>query len=79
MVQACVSGTGIAQVLSLSVAHLIADGKLTELFPEWPDETYPLYVARPSRRLAPAAVEAFLNFCTEISDDFEEFQPSGQR
>lgn len=27
---------------------------------------YPLYATRPSRRLAPATVEAFLDFCTEI-------------
>ncbi len=39
MVQSCVSGVGIAQVLSLSVAQQIADGMLVELFPEWPDET----------------------------------------
>ena len=67
MVQACVSGAGVAQTLSLSVSQLIARGRLIELFPDWPDETYPLYATRPSRRLAPAAVEAFLNFCLEIS------------
>lgn len=66
MIQACVSGAGIAQVLALNVAQLITTGVLVELFPEWPDETYPLYVTRPSRRLAPAAVEAFLDFCSEI-------------
>ncbi len=68
MVQACVGGVGIAQVLALSVAHLLANGELVELFPEWPDETYPLYITRPSRRLAPAAVEAFLGFCVEICE-----------
>ena len=66
MVQACVGGAGIAQVLALSVQHLIASGELVELFPDWPDETYPLFITRPSRRLAPAAVEAFLGFCLEI-------------
>lgn len=66
MVQACVRGAGIAQVLALNVDHLIRSGKLIELFPEWPDETYPLYATRPSRRLAPAAIEAFLDFCVEI-------------
>lgn len=66
MVQACVNGTGIAQVLALNVRHLLASGALIELFPDWPGETYPLYAIRPSRRLAPAAVEAFLDFCTEI-------------
>lgn len=69
MVQACVSGIGIAQVLALNVEHLIADGILVELFPDWPGETYPLYITRPSRRLAPAAVEAFLKFCEEICAD----------
>ena len=71
MVQACVSGVGIAQVLALNVAHLISEGALVELFPDWPGETYPLYVIRPSHRLAPAAVEAFLDFCTEICANFE--------
>lgn len=71
MVQACVSGSGIAQVLALNVGHLIASGELIELFPDWPGETYPLYIARPSRRLAPAAVEAFLDFCTEICANAE--------
>ncbi|KVZ12036.1 LysR family transcriptional regulator [Burkholderia ubonensis] len=69
MVQACVSGAGIAQTLALGVKHLVANGDLVELFPEWPDETYPLYATRPSRRLAPAAVEAFLDFCVEICAD----------
>jgi DNA-binding transcriptional LysR family regulator len=69
MVQACVSGAGIAQVLALNVDHLIASGELVELFPQWPSETYPLYAIRPSRRLPPAAVEAFLDFCTEICAD----------
>jgi DNA-binding transcriptional LysR family regulator len=68
MVGACVAGAGIAQVLALGVEHLIATGVLIELFPEWPGETFPLYVIRPSRRLAPAAVEAFLDFCAEICE-----------
>ncbi|OAS81979.1 LysR family transcriptional regulator [Achromobacter dolens] len=66
MVQACLNGAGVAQVLALNVRELLADRKLVELFPEWNGETYPLYVTRPSRRLAPAAVEAFLDFCSDI-------------
>jgi len=68
MVGACVAGTAIAQVLALGVEHLIADGVLIELFPEWPGETFPLHIIRPSRRLPPAAVEAFLDFCREICE-----------
>jgi DNA-binding transcriptional LysR family regulator len=66
MVTACVAGAGIAQVLALGVEPLLARGDLVELFPDWPGETFPLYAVRPSRRLPPAAVEAFLDFCYAI-------------
>ena len=70
MVAACVAGAGIAQVLALGVESLLASGALVELFPEWPDETFPLYAIRPSRRLPPAAVEAFLDFCHAICEGY---------
>lgn len=66
MIGACVAGAGVAQVLALSVEPLIASGALVDLFPDWPGETFPLHVIRPSRRLPPAAVESFINFCVEI-------------
>jgi DNA-binding transcriptional LysR family regulator len=66
MLNACLAGAGIAQVLALGVAHHIESGALVELFPDWPDEKFPLHVIRPSRRLPSAAVEAFLEFCREI-------------
>ena len=66
MLNACLAGAGIAQVLALGVAHHIESGALIELFPDWPDEKFPLHVIRPSRRLPSAAVEAFLEFCREI-------------
>ncbi len=70
MVAACVAGVGIAQVLALGVESLLASGALVELFPEWPDETFPLYAIRPSRRLPPAAVETFLDFCHAICEGY---------
>jgi DNA-binding transcriptional LysR family regulator len=66
LVRACVAGAGIAQILALGFESLITGGALVDLFPDWPDETFPMYAIRPSRRLPPAAVEAFLDFCTEI-------------
>lgn len=77
MVQACLAGAGIAQVLALGVEHLLASGALVELFPDWPGERFPLYVIRPSRRLPPAAVEAFLEFCREIAEDHDRAHPVG--
>ncbi len=66
LVRACVAGAGIAQMLALGFESLLTGGALVDLFPDWPDERFPLYAIRPSRRLPPAAVEAFLDFCTEI-------------
>jgi DNA-binding transcriptional LysR family regulator len=66
MVAAACAGTGIAQVLALGTERLIADGVLLEVFPGWSGETFPLYAVRPSRRLAPAMVEAFQAFCEDI-------------
>ncbi len=66
MVAACIAGAGVAQVLEVHVKPLLASGALVEIFPDWPDETFPLYAVRPSRRLPPAKVEAFIDFCVEI-------------
>lgn len=66
MVSACVGGAGVAQMLALGNEHWLADGSLVDLFPDWSGETLALYAIRPSRRLAPAKVEAFLSFCNEI-------------
>ena len=66
MVGACVAGVGIAQVMELGIHDLLADGRLVELFPEWPDETFPLFALYPSRSLPPAKLRAFLDFVAEI-------------
>jgi DNA-binding transcriptional LysR family regulator len=66
-VAACAAGVGIAQVLALGVEGLLASGTLVELFPDWPGETFPLHAVRPSRRLSPAKVEAFLDFCETVA------------
>jgi DNA-binding transcriptional LysR family regulator len=66
MVAACVAGAGVAQLLAISAQPLLDSGRLIELFPDWPDETFPLYAARPSRRLAPLKVATFIDFCEEI-------------
>ena len=67
MVTASIAGAGISQVLALGMEPLLDSGALVELFSDWPGETFPLYLIRPSRRLPPAAVQAFIDFCVEIS------------
>ena len=62
MLGACVAGQGIAQVLALGTEDLFNSGKLVELFPDWGDERFPLYVFHLSRQVPPAKVRAFVNF-----------------
>jgi len=59
---ACAAGHGIAQVLALGTEDLRNNGTLVELFPDWPDERFPLYVLHLSRHVPPAKLRAFLDF-----------------
>jgi DNA-binding transcriptional LysR family regulator len=65
MLRVCLAGAGIAQVMALGVQNLLDQGRLVELFPDWPDETFPLYALHPSRHLPPAKVRAFMEFILE--------------
>ncbi|MBB3595603.1 DNA-binding transcriptional LysR family regulator [Rhizobium sp. BK529] len=69
MLDACLAGAGVAQVLALSVRELLSEGRLVELYPDWPDETFPLYAVHPSRHHVPAKVNAFIEFCLELIRD----------
>jgi DNA-binding transcriptional LysR family regulator len=66
MLEACVAGAGIAQVMEFGAMDYLYRGRLVELFPNWPDETFPLYVFHPSRHHVPAKVRAFIDFCSEM-------------
>ena len=58
----CLSGFGIAQVMSFTAAPLLASGRLVNLFPDWTDERFPLYCYYPSRRQLPAKSRAFIDY-----------------
>jgi DNA-binding transcriptional LysR family regulator len=66
MLEACLAGYGIAQVMGFGIADLLEKGRLVELFPDWHDEMFPLHAYRPSRQLPPAKVIAFLDFVDSI-------------
>jgi DNA-binding transcriptional LysR family regulator len=63
----CLAGHGVAQVLALGAEQLLASGRLVDLFPDWPDETFPLYAAYPSRHHLPAKVRAFFDFIVSLT------------
>jgi DNA-binding transcriptional LysR family regulator len=59
---ACLAGFGIAQVIDLGLEHYFKSGALIELFPDWSDERFPLYVYYVSRNYVPAKVRKFIDF-----------------
>lgn len=66
----CLAGEAIAQVMALGVEPYIADGRLVELFADWPDDTFPIYAYYPSRHHMPARVRTFLDFVIDITQRF---------
>jgi DNA-binding transcriptional LysR family regulator len=62
MLTECLAGTGVCQVLSIAVRGLLEEGRLVNLFPDWPDETFPLHALYPSRHHPPAKVQTFIEF-----------------
>ena len=69
LIAACVSGVGVAQVMALGTRAMIESGSLVELFPDWPDEMFPLYAFHPSRHQPPPKVRALVEFCVTIAQE----------
>src|SRR6204780_3926617 len=67
MLEECIAGTGIAQVIGWGVKELLAGGALIDLFPDWHGERLPLVAFHPSRKHPLAQVRAFVDFCVEVS------------
>ena len=65
---ACLAGYGVAQILELGHAHLLAEGRLVNLFPDWPEERFPLYAFYPSRHHPPAKTRAFLDLVVALTE-----------
>jgi DNA-binding transcriptional LysR family regulator len=65
---ACLAGYGIAQILELGHEHLLAEGRLMNLFPDWQEERFPLYAFYPSRHHPPAKTRAFLDLVVALTE-----------
>jgi DNA-binding transcriptional LysR family regulator len=68
LLNACLAGSGIAQMLLVGAEHLIREGRLINLFPDWPDERFPLYAYHPSRHHMPAKTRVFLDFIVALTE-----------
>ena len=69
MINECMAGTAVAQLLEIGIAPLLESGKLIDLFPDWAGETFPLYALHPSRHHPPAKVRAFIDFVMKLVQD----------
>jgi DNA-binding transcriptional LysR family regulator len=67
LLNACLAGSGVAQMLLLGADLLIREGRLVNLFPDWPDERFPLYAYHPSRHHMPAKTRVFLDFIVALT------------
>jgi DNA-binding transcriptional LysR family regulator len=67
MLESCLAGVGIAQMMELGIESYLNSGSLIELFPDWRDETFPLYATYPSSRYPDAKVNAFVDFCRKLT------------
>lgn len=68
----CLAGHGIAQLFELGAESSIAAKKLVPLFPDWPDERFPLYAYYPSRHHVPAKTRALLDFVVGLVNEAGE-------
>ena len=59
---AYLAGFGVAQVIDLRMEQQLSDGALVNLFPDWSDERFPLYLYHVSRHHVPAKVRRFIDF-----------------
>ncbi|MGH8783381.1 LysR family transcriptional regulator [Paraburkholderia sp.] len=73
----CVAGHAIAQVMEFGVEQMLADSRLVELFPDWPDDRFPLYALYPSRHHVPAKVRTFLDFIASLAAS--DGKPAGRK
>jgi DNA-binding transcriptional LysR family regulator len=70
MLQECLAGTGVAQIIGWGIKDLLARGVLIDLFPAWHGERFPLFAFHPSRKHPPAKVRAFVDFCLKVIQEF---------
>jgi DNA-binding transcriptional LysR family regulator len=62
----CLAGYGIVQVMENVVSRMLKQGRLINLFPDWPDERFSFYAVYPSRKHLPAKTRAFLDFVISL-------------
>jgi DNA-binding transcriptional LysR family regulator len=68
---ACLAGFGVAQIFELGNNDHLKAGRLINLFPQWSDERFPLYLYLPSSQYVPAKVRVFQDFVKRMVSSIE--------
>lgn len=63
----CLADLAVIQTMEFGIRQRLADGSLVDLFPDWPDERFPLYALYPSRHHLPAKTRAFIDFIATLA------------
>lgn len=63
---AALTGLGITQLARVSAQHLVEEGRLVEVLPDWRHPPIPLYVVYPPNKHLSAKVRAFVDWSTEL-------------
>lgn len=63
---AVVNGLGVTQIGRFGAEHLIDDGRLVRILPDWSHPAVPIYVVYPPNRHLSAKVRAFVDWATEL-------------
>jgi DNA-binding transcriptional LysR family regulator len=69
---ACLAGHGVAQLFDLGISHLLKGRDLVNLFPDWSDELFPLYLYHTSRRIVPIKLRTFIDFVVSSLEGQED-------
>src|SRR6267142_4833238 len=62
----CADGFGISQSIDRVVDDLLRSKVLVDLFPDWSEERFPVYLLYASRHLPPARLRAFVDFLVSL-------------
>lgn len=68
----CLAGQGVAQLFDLGISHLLKRRNLINLFPDWSDELFPLYLYHTSRRIVPVKLRTFIDFVVSSLEGQED-------
>ena len=67
LLNACLAGVGVTQLLELYAREYLATGRLVQVLADWNEETFPMYVYYHPAHPASAKVRSFIDFLVTLT------------